>query len=512
MSRPGPADGRSPGASPAPGMDLASPGRQLIGGAWVEAVKGGRRDVIDPASEEVLARVPYGGAEDIDRAIDAARGALPSWRARTPYERAAVLGGAAALLRQRAEVLARVTVRESGKPLAEAVREWQVAADLFEWFAEEGKRVYGYTIPSRVAGRRMMVLREPIGVVGVITAWNFPAYNPARAVAAALAAGCTAVIRPAELTPLSAMAMAAVLAEAGAPPGVIGLVNGEPGAMGQAMLDHPDLRKISFTGSVPVGRLLMDGASRTMTRLSLELGGCAPALILPDVDVAKVARGAVAARFRNAGQVCVCPQRFLVARSALAEFEEVVVEETRRLVLGSGLEPEVQVGPLASARHRDRVEGLLRAATGAGATVRTGGRRPPGRERGFFFEPTVLGQVTPDLPVFTEEVFGPLFCMSPFDQLEEAIELANRSRYGLAAFVFTSDLATAVHASERLEFGMIGVNQWAPHATEAPFAGRRDSGVGHEGGREGLLDNLETKLVSLGGLDQATPGQGGTGS
>lgn len=470
--------------------DLLSPGRQLLDGAWVDAVDGGRWDVIDPASEEVVASVPYGGAADAVRAIEAGQRALPGWRARTAYQRGAILQRAAELLRGRAEQLARVTVRESGKPLAEATREWQIAGDLFEWFAEEGKRAYGYTIPARVAGRRMMVLREPIGVVGVITAWSFPAYNPARAAASALAAGCPVVIRPAELTPLSAMALAAILEEAGTGPGVVGLVNGEPHPIGQAMLDHPDLRKISFTGSVPVGRLLMDGASRTMTRLSLELGGNAPVLILPDVDVEAVARAAVAARFRNAGQVCVSPQRFFVHRDRHQAFEEIVVEEVRAL----------RVGPLISARHRDRVEALVASAAAAGATIRAGGRRPPDRDRGFFLEPTVLGGVAPAMPVFADEVFGPVLASTAFDRLDDAIAWANGTRYGLAAYVFTNDLAAAVHAYERLEFGMIGVNEWAPHATEAPFSGRKDSGVGHEGGREGLLDNLETKLVSLGGL------------
>jgi len=471
---------------------------QLIDGRWVDAIGGGRRDVIDPATEEVVASVPYGGAADAIAAIEAAHRALPAWRAATPYERGAILLRAAELLRARAERLAELTVRESGKPRAEAVREWQIAGDLFEHFAEEGKRVHGYTIASRVATKRMMVLREPIGVVGVITAWNFPAYNPARAVAAALAAGCTAVVRPAELTPLSAMAIALALEEAGLPPGALALVNGEPAPMGQAMLDHPDLRKISFTGSVAVGKLLMDGASRTMTRLSLELGGNAPVLVLPDADVEAVARGAVAARFRNAGQVCISPQRFFVERARLPAFEEIVVEETRKLPVGSGLLPQTRVGPLISARHRERVEGLIAAATSAGAAIRTGGARPPGP--GFFLEPTVLGGVAPAMPAFAEEVFGPVFAMTPFERLDDAIAAANATRYGLAAYVFTSDLAAAMHAYERLEFGMIGVNEWAPHATEAPFAGRKDSGTGHECGREGLLDNLETKLVSFGNV------------
>jgi acyl-CoA reductase-like NAD-dependent aldehyde dehydrogenase len=471
---------------------------QLIDGAWVDAIDGGRRDVIDPATEAAIANVPYGHAADANAAIDAAQRAFPAWRARTAYERGAILMRAAALMRERANQLAEITVREAGKPLAEATREWLVAGDLFEWFAEEGKRVSGYTMPSRIASKRVLVLKEPIGVVGVITAWNFPAYNPARAIAAALAAGCPVVVRPAELTPLSAMAIAAILEEAGLPAGVLDLVNGDPHAMGQAMLDHPDLKKLSFTGSVAVGKLLMDGASRTMTRLSLELGGNAPVLVLPDADIEAVARGAVAAKFRNAGQVCVSPQRFFVARDQLRAFEEVVVEETKKLPVGSGLDPATRIGPLISARHRERVEALIASATQHGAAIRIGGRRP--QRAGYFLEPTVLGDVSPAAPAFNEEVFGPLFAMTSFDQLDDAIAAANSTRYGLAAYVFTNDLGAAMKAYERLDFGMIGVNDWAPQATEAPFAGRKDSGIGHESGREGLLDNLETKLVSIGNV------------
>ncbi|HEY5922306.1 MAG TPA: NAD-dependent succinate-semialdehyde dehydrogenase [Kofleriaceae bacterium] len=471
---------------------------QFIDGVWGDAAEGGRRDVIDPATEEVVVNLPYGGAADAHRAIDAAHRAFATWRVRTPYERGAILVRAAELMRARADQLGVLTVRESGKPLAEAVREWQIAGDLFEWFAEEGKRVAGYTIPSRVATKRMIVLKEPIGVVGVITAWNFPAYNPARAIAAALAAGCTVVCRPAELTPLSAMAIATILEEVGLPAGVINVVHGEPHPIGQAMLDHPELRKLSFTGSVPVGKLLMDGASRTMTRLSLELGGNAPVLVLPDVDVEAIARAAVAARFRNAGQVCISPQRFFVPRQHLPAFEEIVVEETRKLPVGSGLDAKTRIGPLISARHRERVEGLIAQAKGQGALLRTGGTRRAGP--GYFLEPAVLGNVAPVMPAFADEVFGPLFAMTSFDQLDDAIAAANATRYGLAAYVFTNDLSAAMKAYERLEFGIVGVNEWAPHATEAPFSGRKDSGVGHESGREGLYDNLETKLVSFGNV------------
>lgn len=469
--------------------------QQFIDGAWCDA--DGRWDVIDPATEEVVANVPFGGAADAHRAIDAAHRALPAWRALTPYERGAILMKAAELLRARSGELAKITVREAGKPLAEATGEWQIAGDFFEWYAEEGKRVYGYTIPARRATKRLQVRYEPVGVVGVITAWNFPAYNPGRAVAAALGAGCTVVVRPAELTPLSMFAIAEILEEAGLPKGVVNVINGEAHAQGQAMLDSEHLRKLSFTGSVRVGKLLMDGASRTMTRLSLELGGNAPVLVLPDVDIETVAKQAVAAKFRNAGQVCVSPQRFLVEKAKLAQFEEVVVEETRKLPVGSGMDPKTRIGPLISGRHRERVEELIGAAVSAGASVRAGGKRRDGK--GFFLEPTVLHEAA-QTTTFADETFGPLFMMSSFDQLDDAIRVANSTRYGLAAYVFTNDLGAAMKCSEQLDFGMIGINDWAPQSTEGPFAGRKDSGIGHECGREGLHDNLETKLIAFGNV------------
>lgn len=474
--------------------------RQLINGVWSDALGGGTWDVMNPATETTVARVPFGGRADCEAAIAAAAAAAGAWARFTPYERGGMLTQAAARMRAEVDALARLTVAESGKPLAQARGEWLVSADLFEWFAEEGKRAYGRTIPSRVPGKRMTVLRQPVGVVGVITAWNFPAYNPARAWAAALAAGCTVVARPSEYTPLTAMAMAALLHEAGLPAGVLNLVNGDPGPMGQALLDAPMVRKIHFTGSVRVGKLLMDGASRTVTRLSLELGGNAPVIVMPDVDLEAVAAGAVVSKFRNNGQVCVAPQRFLVHRSVADAFASHLAQRARGLRLGDGLEPDVQVGPLINAPQRERVEGLVRASADAGAEVLTGGRRPAGRDRGFFFEPTVLWNVRPETPAFVEEIFGPVLPITVFDELDEALMLANNTQYGLAAYVWTRDLRHAMLLSERLEFGIVGVNEWAPHATEAPFGGWKQSGLGHESGAEGLSEYLETKLVSIGGL------------
>lgn len=474
--------------------------RQFIEGQWVDASDGGTWDLLDPATEEVIETVPFGTGEDCAAAIAAAARAFPGWAGATAYERSAVLRRAADLIRERLDDLGRTTSQESGKPLVQGRGEWVAAADLFDFHAEEAHRNYGRTVPARIPGRRLTVLRQPIGVVGTITAWNFPAYNVARAVSAALAAGCTVVSRPSELTPLTCMELAGVLEEAGIPPGAFNVVNGEPEAMGRAMLDAEACRKIHFTGSVRVGKLLMDGASRTVTRLSLELGGNAPVLVLPDADVEAVAAGAVAAKYRNAGQVCVSPQRFLVAGARADEFVERVVPQVTDLRLGPGTDPETDVGPMINARQRERLEGIVADAAAHGANVVAGGGRPADRDRGFFFEPTVVTDVTPDLPVYREELFGPVMPVASFDDLDEAIELANDTAYGLAAYVWTNDLRSAHRAAERLEFGMVAVNDWTPHATEAPFTGWKQSGLGSESGPEGFAEYLETKLVAMGGI------------
>ena len=474
--------------------------QQRIGGEWRDAADGRVANVVNPATEDVVRLLPFGGAADCRAAIDAAAAAVPGWAGRTPYERGAILKRAADLIRERADALAHTTVLESGKPQVQARGEWMVAADLFEWFAEEGKRAYGRTIPSRVGTRRLTVLKQPIGVAGIITAWNFPAYNVARAAAAALAAGCTVVLRPSEYTPLTAIEMVNVLVDASLPDGAVNLVNGEADPIGRAMLDHPSCAKVHLTGSVRVGKHLMDGASRTMTRLSLELGGNAPVLVFPDVDLKQVAAGAVAAKFRNSGQVCVAPQRFLVARQAADEFLDHAASLAGALRVGSGLDPASQVGPLINARQRDRVEALVDSARSTGASIRVGGARPPEHPRGYFYQPTVVGDVKPSMPIYEEEIFGPVMPVASFDDVDEAVAMANSTRYGLAAYVWTRDLRTAIRASEQLEFGMIGVNEWTPQAVEAPFVGWKESGIGREGGLEGLEEYLETKLVAIGGL------------
>jgi acyl-CoA reductase-like NAD-dependent aldehyde dehydrogenase len=474
--------------------------KQLINGEWRDATNGDTWDVLNPATEAVVETVPYGAAADCDLAIEAARAAFDGWSRATPYERGAVLEKAASLIRASADALGRTTTLESGKPLAQGKGEWLGAADLLDWFAEEGKRAYGRVIPSRTPSKRMLVLKQPLGVVGLITAWNFPAWNIARAGGAALAAGCPIVIRPSEYTPLSGMNLARLLVEAGAPAGVVNLVNGDPGPMGQAMLAHPAVAKIHFTGSTRVGKLLMDGASKTVTRLSLELGGNAPVIVFPDVDLEQVVAGAAAAKFRNGGQVCVSPQRFLVAKGTAPAFTERVADAAAKLRVGDGLDPSTQVGPLINAKQRDRVEAMVAGARSGGASIAVGGGRPTGRDTGYFYSPTVVADLDPDAPLYREEIFGPVLPVSTFDGVDEAIALANRTRYGLAAYVWTNHLPTALRVAERLEFGLVGVNEWTPHATEAPFVGWKESGLGRESGAEGLEEYLETKLVAIGGV------------
>lgn len=471
--------------------------QQRIGGAWVPAVSGKTKKLLNPATEELLRDLPFGDGEDCRLAIEAASAAFPAWSQQSAYARAAVLKRAADTMREKINDLARTTTLESGKPLAQSRGEWGASADLFEWYAEECKRAYGRVIPSRSGTRQLVVLRQPLGVVGVITAWNFPTYNVARAGAAALAAGCTIVIRPSEHTPQTAMEMVNILVEAGIPDGVVNLVHGQSSSIGQQMLDNPLCRKIHFTGSPRVGRLLMDGASKTVKRLSLELGGNAPVLIFPDVDVESVVAGAVVAKFRNAGQVCISPQRFIVHESILTEFQKKAAEYAAKLVVGDGMQAGINMGPLISERQRDSIEQIVAGSIACGAKLLTGGKRPASLPNGFFYEPTVLADVTPEAPAFAQEIFGPVMPITPFATLEEGIRLANQTEHGLASYTWTNNLHTARTVAESLEFGMVGVNDWNPFATEGPFTGWKESGVGSESGAEGLNEYLETKLVAI---------------
>jgi len=472
----------------------------LINNQWVDAIDKTTYSLINPATEEEIANIANGSYEDCKIAIESAHTAFKTWGITTPYQRAGILKKAADYIRDHMEAFAKDMVMESGKPLAEAKGEWAVAANLFEWYAEEAKRAYGKTIPTNRADKRSMVIYQPMGVIGVITAWNFPAYNPARAWAAALAAGCTVVAKPSENTPLSAFNMAMALMSSGLTDGALNILVGDASAIGEAMLDHPLLKKISFTGSTRVGKLLMNGASRTHTKLSLELGGNAPVLIFGDVDVEALAKATAIARFRNNGQVCIAPQRFYIQENIYEAFAGSVAKHIAALKVGNGFEEGVHVGPLITRKQKESVVALLKETKEEQATILTGGNTPADMDKGYFLQPAVVTGLKPSSVLARQEIFGPVLPLFSFSDLNDAIAKANDTEYGLAAYVFTNHLATAIHASERLEFGIVGINEWAPHGTESPFGGWKQSGQGHESGSEGLYEYLEKKLVSIGTL------------
>jgi acyl-CoA reductase-like NAD-dependent aldehyde dehydrogenase len=474
--------------------------KQYINGAWVNAVDGLQIPLINPATDEVIAEISFGNEKDASLAIDAANAAFKTWSKTTPYYRAEILKKAADHLRQNLDAIAFDMVLESGKPLLEARGEWTVAANLFEWFAEEGKRAYGKVIPTNRVDKRSSVIYQPMGVIGIITAWNFPAYNPARAWAAALAAGCTVVAKPSESTPLAAYHLVDALTHAGLPAGVLNLLIADAAPVGEAMLNDARLKKISFTGSTRVGKLLMDGASRTSTKLSLELGGNAPVIVFDDVDVDAVAKAASIARFRNNGQVCVSPQRFYVHKNIYDQFAAAISKYVAALKVGSGFEDGVNVGPLITSKQRDSVVDLLNKAKAENATVLTGGHVPENAGNGYFIQPAVVTNLDQTSTLARNEIFGPVLPLFKFDDLEDALAKANDTEYGLAAYAFTNNLKTAIQVSEGLEFGVVGINEWAPHGTELPFGGWKQSGQGHESGSEGLYEYMEKKLISIGGI------------
>ena len=474
--------------------------QQFINGEWRQAIDNARIDLINPATEEVIDSISYANEKDCNAAIEAAAEAFKTWSKTTPYFRAEILKKAAQYIRDNVAEFAKDMVLESGKPLAEAKGEWAVAANLFEWYAEEGKRSCGKTIPTNRVDKRSYTIWQPMGVIGVITAWNFPAYNPARAWAAALAAGCTVVAKPSESTPLAGGHLAEALIAAGIPTGVLNVLTGNANSIGDAMLQHPQLKKISFTGSTRVGKLLMDGASETHTKLSLELGGNAPVIIFDDVDVDAIAKGAAAAKFRNNGQVCIAPQRFYVHKNIYQQFSQLVSKYVSQLKVGNGFEEGVNLGSLITPRQQQSVVDLLTKAKAEGAEILTGGDAMKIDGKGYYVQPTVVGNLTQQSTLARNEIFGPVLPLFSFDSFEDAMEKANDTEYGLSSYVFTNNIKTAMLASEQLNFGMVGINEWTPHGTELPFGGWNYSGQGHESGAEGLYEYLEKKLVSIGGL------------
>jgi len=472
--------------------------RQLyVNGAFTESASGKRIPVINPATEEPFAEVSQGGREDAKKAIAAASAAMPAWMKQTAHERAKVLKKAADLIRQRADQFAKDMTMEQGKPVAEAKMEVLQSADTFEWFAEEGKRVYGSVIPNSVPGKRHLTIKHPVGVVAAIGPWNFPMSLLCRKIAPALAAGCTVVAKPASQTPLSLLNIIQCLHDAELPAGCANAVIGPASEIGDEFMTNPHVKKVSFTGSTAVGKHLMRQAADSVKRLSLELGGHAPFIVFPDADPEVVAKAAVIAKFRNNGQVCISPSRFFVHKDIEKKFTEVAVAEAKTLKLGNGLDAGTQIGPMFEKKAMENTVGLIDDAKGKGAAVLTGGKRSDKFSKGYFFEPTILKGLTDSARVMTEEPFAPVMPILDFSKIDDVIAAANNTPYGLAAYVFTNDITVAFRMAEGLEAGMIGINDPVPVAVQCPFGGMKESGLGRELSREGLEAYLETKHVSF---------------
>ncbi|MEE7479006.1 NAD-dependent succinate-semialdehyde dehydrogenase [Methylobacterium hispanicum] len=469
----------------------------LIGGEWSESGSGSI-EVTNPATGALLARVPNAGVEETRRAIQAAHAAFPAWRAKTAAERATLLKTLAALITENQEDLARILTAEQGKSLAEARAEVTMSAGYVTWFAEEARRVYGEVIPSPWQNRRILVTKEPVGVVGAITPWNFPSSMIARKLAPALAAGCPIVIKPATQTPLSGLVWGLLCERAGIPAGLVSILTGSARAIGGELTGNPLVKKITFTGSTEVGKILMSQAAGTVKKVSMELGGNAPFIVFDDADLDRAVEGAMLAKYRNSGQTCVCTNRVLVQDGVYDAFAEKMAAAAKALKVGNGAEEGVVQGPLIDHAAVEKVEAHIRDATAKGARVIAGGRRHA--LGGSFFEPTVLIDVVPGMDVAKEETFGPLAPLFRFRDEAEAIAMANDTEFGLACYFYTRDLGRVFRVSEALEYGMVGVNEGIITTEVAPFGGVKESGVGREGGHQGIEDYLNTKYVCVGGL------------
>ena len=473
-----------------------------VGGQWIAADTGRHFEVINPATREVAARVTDGGPAEIRRAIDAADAAFRGWSARPPKERGKVLVKIQAGIEARVDDIARLIVQENGKPFEEAKKEVGFALGYFGWFAEEARRLSGEWVTSPTPGKRFWMLRSPIGPVAAITPWNFPATMVTRKIAPALAAGCSVVLKPASATPLSALALAEICHEAGLPAGVFNVVTTKSSSMAATQfLDDERIRKIGFTGSTDVGKWIMERAAKQLKRLGFELGGNAPFIVFEDADLEAAVEGAAAIKFlRVGGQSCICANRIFVQRSIADRFVPAFTDAVKRLVVASGFEAGAQVGPLINEETREKVHSLVQDALGRGARALTGGHAltDGAYARGFFYAPTVLANVTDDMPVCQEEIFGPVAPVLTFETEDEVIRRANDTTFGLAAYFYSRDISRVVRVSEKLEYGLVGVNDAAGYTHEIPFGVFKESGLGREGGRQGIEDYTEVKSVAVG--------------
>jgi len=469
-----------------------------INGQWVNADGGKTIDVNNPATGEILGTVPNVGGAETKRAIEAAHAAWEGWRSTPAGERSRLLRKWAALQTEHLDDLCRILTTEQGKPLSQAKAEIESGIGYVEWMAEEGRRVYGDIIPANNKSMRFLTYKQPVGVCVMITPWNFPSSMITRKTGPALAAGCTVVLKPSEMTPFSALALAELAERAGIPKGVLNIITGDAQPIGKEMTESPIVRKLSFTGSTAIGKLLMAQCAPTVKKVSLELGGNAPFIVFDDADIEAAVPAAIASKFRNAGQTCVCANRIFVQEGIYEKFAEKFTAAVKAMKVGSGLEEGIDQGPMINIKGLEKVEQHLQDATGKGAKLTTGGKRHA--LGGLFFEPTVLTGATPQMKFFHEETFGPLAPLFKFKTEEEVIKMANDTEYGLASFVFTKDAGRIWRVSEALEYGMVGVNSVGIVAPQAPFGGWKQSGTGTEGSKYGIDDYLEIKLVALGGL------------
>ena len=472
--------------------------RGFIAGTWAAADSGVTTDIHNPATGELLGTVPHMGAAETRRAIDAAHAAMPAWAKKTAGERAKIMRKWFDLMIVHVDDLAVIMTAEQGKPLAESKGEIAYAASFIEWFAEESKRVYGDIIPGHQADKRILVLRQPIGVVAAITPWNFPAAMITRKAGPAIAAGCPIVVKPAPQTPFSALAMAELAHRAGIPAGVFNVVTGDAVAIGGEFTGNDKVRKLSFTGSTPVGKLLMSQCAGTVKKVALELGGNAPFLVLDDADLDAAVTGAIQSKYRNTGQTCVCANRFIVQSKVYDAFTRKLTEAVKKLRVGDGLKGETDQGPLIDAKALAKVEAHIADAKAKGAVIATGGQRHA--LGGTFYEPTVLTQVNSQMILAREETFGPVAPLFRVDTDEEAVKLANDTEFGLAAYVYTRDLARSWRVTEALEYGIVGLNTGLISTEVAPFGGVKESGIGREGSRYGILEFTELKYICVGGI------------
>ncbi|MDN3565087.1 NAD-dependent succinate-semialdehyde dehydrogenase [Paeniroseomonas aquatica] len=478
---------------------MAYPTVQLhINGEWRAARGGKSLPVINPATEEVIGEVAHASTADLDEALDAAARGFATWKKVSAFDRSKLMRKAADLLRSRADMIAALMTAEQGKPLGEARMEVMAGADVIDWFAEEARRAYGRVIPARAEGVYQLVIKEPIGPVAAFTPWNFPINQVVRKLSAAVATGCSIIVKAPEETPASPAELVRCFVDAGLPAGVVGLVYGIPAEISEYLIPHPVIRKVTFTGSTPVGKMLSALAGKHMKRVTMELGGHAPAIVFDDADLDLAARTLAGAKFRNAGQVCVSPTRFLVQEAMYAPFVEKFTAAAKALKVGNGMEEGVQMGPLVHDRRIPWVEGLMADARQRGAEVHTGGERIG--NKGYFYAPTVLTGVTKEARMMNEEPFGPLAMISSFKDFDEVVEEANRLPYGLASYAFTRSAKTANAIASKVESGMMTINHLGLALPEVPFGGMKDSGYGSEGGSEAIEAYLNTKFVSQAGL------------